>query len=60
MGRLTGFLIQLVFIAAVTLLGWLLAAITGSRRVGIAVAVLIAILALAVFIRMNWRDPEGD
>lgn len=60
MKRLSGFLIQLLFIAAVTLLAWILTSVTGSRRIGVACAVFIAIVALSVFIRANWRDRDPD
>jgi hypothetical protein len=60
MKRLSGCLIQLLFIATVTLLAWVLTGVSGSRRIGVAAAVLIAILALAVYIKVNWRDRDPD
>ncbi len=60
MKRLSGCLIQLLFIATVTLLACVLTGVSGSRRIGVAAAVLIAILALAVYIKVNWRDRDPD
>ena len=60
MKRLSGFLIQLLFIATVTLLAWMLTRVSGSRRIGVAAAVLIAIIALVVYIKVNWRDRDSD